>query len=223
MALEYSRVIAFSGSSASVKSLELPAPAHGVLERVIITQTNPEIAGGSGTFKVYDRKSACVGLTDINVESSGAISSISVSAVGEITIVFSTPHKLKAGVSFFIKDCDTSAYNVTYVVASVVSTTSVKVSSAIVAVNATTGVWQTLPFNPRTSPPTSLVYSGTVVAGTTFQGFNLARAYENKDNQDFNLRCRHTGLWLEFSPVALVPSAVLQWEIAYTCRTNSLN
>lgn len=269
MASEYSRVIAFSGSSSAVQSLELPAPTQGVLERVIITQTNSDVAAGSGTFKIYDRKSACIGLTDINVTASGAISSIAVSTTGfvgvydngadyspgdvvaysgtswvrvtgpnpgyppvtgdanwtpstsgKLTIVFSAPHNLKIGDSFFIKDCATSVYNATYVVTNIVSTTSVTVSSLLAAETANSGVWQTLPFNPRTSPPTSLIYSGTVAVSTTFEGFNLNRVYENKDNQDFNLRCRNSALWLEFTPTELTPAKVLQWEIAYTCRIN---
>lgn len=235
MASEYSRVVAFSGNSDAIQTLELPAPSYGVLDRVIITQTSPVGTLSSAIFKIYDRRSACIGLTDINVESSGTVSSIGNSATGVLTITFSAPHNLKEGVSFFIKDCTVSAYNTTYVVASVVSTTSITVLSTISASSATSGVWQTLPFNPRTSPPTSLIYSGTVVAGETFQGFNLDRAYENKDNQDINLRSRHTGLWLEFSPEDLAYSpgpqgpqgpqgsaepVVLAWEIAYTCRTN---
>lgn len=222
MASEYSRVVAFSGNSNAIQALELPAPSYGVLDRFIITQTSPASNTGSGTFKVYDRRSACIGLTDLNVTNSGSIVSIS-NASGQLTIVFSAPHNLIAGNSFLIKDCETADYNITYTVASVASTTSVIVSSGITGGSETTGVWQTLPFNPRTSPPTSLVYAGTVTAGTTFQEFNLNRGYENKDNQDINLRSRHTGLWLEFTADALDPNIALGWEVAYTCQTNSVD
>lgn len=223
MASEYSRVVAFSGNSNAIQALELPAPSYGVLDRFIITQTIPVGSTlGSGTFKVYDRRSACIGLTDLNVANSGSIVSIS-NASGQLTIVFNAPHNLIQGVSFLIKDCDTADYNITYTVASVASTTSVIVSSGITGGSETTGVWQTIPFNPRTSPPTSLVYSGTVTAGTTFQAFDLNRGYENKDNQDINLRSRHTGLWLEFTADALDPNIALGWEVAYTCQTNSVD
>mgnify|MGYP006167940635 FL=1 len=222
MASEYSRVVAFSGNSNAIQALELPAPSYGTLDRFIITQTSPASNTGSGTFKVYDRRSACIGLTDLNVANSGSIVSIS-NASGQLTIVFNAPHNLIQGVSFLIKDCDTADYNTTYTVASVASTTSVIVSSEIEEEDETTGVWQTIPFNPRTSPPTSLVYSGTVTAGTTFQAFDLNRGYENKDNQDINLRSRHTGLWLEFTADALDPDIALGWEVAYTCKTNSVD
>ena len=223
MASEYSRVVAFSGNSNAIQALELPAPSYGTLDRFIITQTIPVGSTlGSGTFKVYDRRSACIGLTDLNVANSGSIVSIS-NASGQLTIVFNAPHNLIQGVSFLIKDCDTADYNITYTVVSVASTTSVIVSSGITGGSETTGVWQTIPFNPRTSPPTSLVYSGTVTAGTTFQAFDLNRGYENKDNQDINLRSRHTGLWLEFIADALDPNIALGWEVAYTCQTNSVD
>lgn len=222
MASEYSRVVAFSGNSNAIQALELPAPSYGTLDRFIITQTSPASNTGSGTFKVYDRRSACIGLTDLNVANSGSIVSIS-NASGQLTIVFNAPHNLIKGVSFLIKDCDTADYNITYTVASVASTTSVIVSSGITGGSETTGVWQTLPFNPRTSPPTSLVYAGTITAGTTFQEFNLNRGYENKDNQDINLRSRHTGLWLEFTSASLGSEIMLGWEVAYTCQTNSVD
>jgi phage-related tail fiber protein len=222
MASEYSRVVAFSGNSNAIQALELPAPSYGTLDRFIITQTSPASNTGNGTFKVYDRRSACIGLTDLNVANSGSIVSIS-NASGQLTIVFNAPHNLIAGNSFLIKDCDTADYNITYTVASVASTTSVIVSSGITGGSETTGVWQTIPFNPRTSPPTSLVYSGTVTAGTTFQAFDLNRGYENKDNQDINLRSRHTGLWLEFTSASLGDEIMLGWEVAYTCQTNSVD
>jgi phage-related tail fiber protein len=222
MASEYSRVVAFSGNSNAIQALELPAPSYGTLDRFIITQTSPASNTGNGTFKVYDRRSACIGLTDLNVANSGSIVSIS-NASGQLTIVFNAPHNLIAGNSFLIKDCDTADYNITYTVASVASTTSVIVSSGITGGSETTGVWQTIPFNPRTSPPTSLVYSGTVTAGTTFQAFDLNRGYENKDNQDINLRSRHTGLWLEFTSASLGAEIMLGWEVAYTCQTNSVD
>ena len=222
MASEYSRVVAFSGNSNAIQALELPAPSYGVLDRFIITQTSPTSNTGSGTFKVYDRRSACIGLTDLNVANSGSIVSIS-NASGQLTIVFNAPHNLIKGVSFLIKDCDTADYNITYTVESVASATSVIVSSGITGSSETTGVWQTIPFNPRTSPPTSLVYSGTVTAGTTFQAFDLNRGYENKDNQDINLRSRHTGLWLEFTSASLGDEIMLGWEVAYTCKTNSVD
>jgi len=222
MASEYSRVVAFSGNSNAIQALELPAPSYGTLDRFIITQTSPTSNTGSGTFKVYDRRSACIGLTDLNVANSGSIVSIS-NASGQLTIVFNAPHNLIKGVSFLIKDCDTADYNITYTVESVASATSVIVSSGITGSSETTGVWQTIPFNPRTSPPTSLVYSGTVTAGTTFQAFDLNRGYENKDNQDINLRSRHTGLWLEFTSASLGDEIMLGWEVAYTCKTNSVD
>ena len=128
MASEYSRVVAFSGNSNAIQALELPAPSYGTLDRFIITQTSPASNTGSGTFKVYDRRSACIGLTDLNVANSGSIVSIS-NASGQLTIVFNAPHNLIQGVSFLIKDCDTADYNITYTVASVASTTSVIVSS----------------------------------------------------------------------------------------------
>jgi len=222
MASEYSRVVAFSGNSNAIQALELPAPSYGTLDRFIITQTSPTSNTGSGTFKVYDRRSACIGLTDLNVANSGSIVSIS-NASGQLTLVFNAPHNLIKGVSFLIKDCDTADYNITYTVESVASATSVIVSSGITGSSETTGVWQTIPFNPRTSPPTSLVYSGTVTAGTTFQAFDLNRGYENKDNQDINLRSRHTGLWLEFTSASLGDEIMLGWEVAYTCKTNSVD
>jgi len=440
MASEYSRVVAFSGNSNAIQALELPAPSYGVLDRFIITQTSPVGTSGSGTFKVYDRRSACIGLTDLNVKASGTVSNIS-NSTEILTLVSTDSHNLSVGDSFFIKECADSLYNTTYVVNTVESSTSVTVSPSssvnhfaslttsfggnnndvtltaktagvagndiqlhlmdlgvqneslrftygepatasfnpasgtdfkLIAINggtsgnaisltvvlpltenktlsasvstnditvtlkvksdgksettaadlialinstnstktlvearlmenssgnlsgvsktfltggssntnhihvllatnsskaitttasqlvtilstnslasislatgndgtgvltalitsnlsgggypiASTGVWQTVPFNPRTSPPTSLVYSGTVAAGQTFQGFNLDRSYENKDNQDINLRSRHTGLWLEFTADALAPNIALGWEVAYTCRIN---
>jgi phage-related tail fiber protein len=222
MASEYSRVVAFSGYSNAIQALELPAPSYGTLDRFIITQTSPTSNTGHGTFKVYDRRSACIGLTDLNVANSGSIVSIS-NASGQLTIVFDAPHNLIKGVLFLIKDCDTADYNITYTVASVASTTSVIVSSGITGGSETTGVWQTIPFNPRTSPPTSLVYSGIVAAGVLFQEFGLFRGYENKDNQDINLRSRHTGLWLEFTSASLGDEIMLGWEVAYTCQTNSVD
>jgi hypothetical protein len=272
MASEYSRVVAFSGNSNAIQALELPAPSYGTLDRFIITQTSPASNTGSGTFKVYDRRSACIGLTDLNVENSGTVSSITVTSnlflgeynggadynIGDIVsyagalwrrllgpntgyapgteyweatpistpvdIVFSAAHGLKVGSLFSIKDCDIAVYNTTYTVTSITSSVAVTVSASSASATAiTAGVWQTTPFNPRTSPPTSLVYAGTVTAGTTFQAFDLNRGYENKDNQDINLRSRHTGLWLEFTADALDPNISLGWEVAYTCQTNSVD
>jgi len=281
MASEYSRVVAFSGNSNAIQALELPAPSYGVLDRVIITQNSPASNTGNGTFKIYDRRSACIGLTDLNVANSGTIIGSSVTAsssstvydngadynVGDIvrygspsllyrrilgpnpgyapgtvyweettisvttTVLFAAAHGLKVGSSFLIKDCNLATYNNTpadvdskYIVTSVPNATQVVFSAMVNTLLAPSeGVWQTLPFNPRTSPPTSLVYSGTVTAGTTFQEFNLNRGYENKDNQDINLRSRHTGLWLEFTSNALSPNIMLGWEVAYTCQTNSVD
>ncbi len=227
MSSEYSRVVAFSGSSAVVTSLELPAPTNGVLERVIIIQTNPTVAVGSGTFKIYDRKSACIGLTDLNVKASGTVSSVTTSNIGVITLVSSASHNLGAGDTFFIKDCADTTYNLNYQVTAVNSSTSVTISpltgTPADSSSASSGVWQTHPFNTRTSPVTNLIYSGTLTAGVTFQQFNLGRSYENKDNQDINLRSRHTGFWLEFTPAALSPAVTLDWEIAYTSKKNNVD
>jgi len=227
MSSEYSRVVAFYGSSAAVTSLELPAFTNGSLERVIIIQTNPSVAVGSGSFKIYDRKAACIGLTDLNVKASGTVSSVSTSSTGVITLVSNISHNLGIADTFFIKDCADPAYNLDYQVTAINSNTSVTISpvggTPANSSTASSGVWQTYPFDARTSPATNLIYSGTITAGVTFQQFSLGRAYENKDNQDINLRCRHTGLWLEFTPATLSPVATLNWEIAYTCKKNNVD
>jgi len=57
MTVPYTRTLLFSTESGVEACVELPAPPRGVLERIVIKQTEGELGGFS--YNLYDRAQAC--------------------------------------------------------------------------------------------------------------------------------------------------------------------
>jgi hypothetical protein len=219
MASGYSRVVPFSIICGTPACVELPAPPRGVLERLIITQKSGD--SEDAVINVYDRKGACIAANDLNVTESGQIASILEFGItgGRIGIVFSNEHHLIVGDQIEIKNSDIPQYNTIQQVTEVYSATEV-VANATYYGDGTGGLWQTLPFNPTNKPITHLVLTANVTEGVDLVLFDIHRAYENKDNQSETMRCRHSSLWLEFLTVGAVEPS--EWEVAYTCRADTV-
>jgi hypothetical protein len=216
MASGYSRVVPFSIICGTPACVELPAPPRGVLERLIITQKSgdPEAA----VINVYDRKGACIIANDLNVSESGLVAAIG-NDTGYTTIAFPADHHLIVGNRIEIKGSDVAEYNTDHLITQVVATDIVVTDVSYVS-DGTGGLWQTLPFNPTNKPITHLVLTANVTESTDLILFDIHRAYENKDNQSETMRCRHSSLWLEFlTEGAVEPS---DWEVAYTCRADTV-
>ena len=216
MAGSYSRIIPFATASTTEQCIELPAAPRGDIDRIIITQTSGTAM--AATFKIYDRRGACVGASDINVTNSGDVSAIA-NAAGSVQVTFSAAHGMQVGDTFEIKENDVADYNTLHSVVTVVSDTAVISSVAYTGVSAVPGVWQTEPFLPTTSPAGHLLYAGTVVAGTDFTDFGINRGYENRDNQLEVSRLRNSALWLEFKAGS---SGAASWEVAFTIEALQL-
>ena len=212
MAGGYSRTVAFTGVAATPICVELPLPPRGILERLIVTQVSG--TPGGGTLSVYNRKGACVGEVDLNVDESGSVTA-SAGSPGNVLIFFAADHNLKVGDSFEVKGHTEASVNVTHEVVTVVSSTVVVTDIAFVGVG-TGGVWQTSPFFPTQHPDSHLVYEGTVAAGS-LKAFDIGRGYENRDNQSETMRARHQALWMEFTPAN--PG---DYEVAVTAEADTV-
>ena len=198
MAVGYTRVVEFSGTSGTKTCIELPACPRGMLEKLVITQLTGTSAGGD--FSVFDRKGACENANDLNVAQSGGVTSIadSTDTPGQARITTDADHGLKPGDTLEIKGNSVSAYNVTHTVSAVISDTEVDTDISYTS-GGTGGYWQTTPFLATRNPASHVVFSGTVASGT-FSNYNIDRGYENRDNQSEAMRARYQALWLEFEP-----------------------
>jgi hypothetical protein len=212
MASGYARVVAINGVSGEPLCVELPTPPRGTLERLIVTQTSG--AGGASTISVYNRKGACSVAVDLNVDESGEVTDVTESS-GQAAVQTSAAHNLKVGDTIEIKGCDVAAYNVTHTVTAVTSDTIV-VTDISYTSDGTGGLWQTSPFMPTNNPNSHLIYTGALVSGS-LQAFDIGRGFENRDNQSETKRCRHAGLWAEFTP-----DVTASYEIAITCEADSV-
>ena len=191
----YSRIVPFVGEAGTPVCVELPVPPRGTLDRLIITQ----ISGtpGTGDAIIYDRKGACAGETDLNVDESGIVDSVT-TAAGNASVEFTEAHNLKVGDTFEIKECDVADYNVTHTVTAVTSDVIV-VTDVSYTSDGSGGVWQTSPFLPTTNPDSHIIYEGTLSSGS-MKAHDIDRSYENRDNQSETLRTRYQALWLELTP-----------------------
>lgn len=195
MAGGYTRVVKFTGTAGQPQCVELPVPPRGVLERLIITQLNG--TPGAGTVSIFDRKGACQGETDLNVDESGEVTGVT-SSGGSAAVEFAADHNLQVGDTFEIKECDVAAYNVTHTVVEVTSSTVV-VTDISYTSDGTGGVWQTSPFLPTNNPASHLLYEGNLASGE-LKAFDVDQSYENRDNQSETMRTRYQALWLEITP-----------------------
>lgn len=187
----YSRTVKFNVPGTGVACVELPCPPRGKIDRLIVTQING--TPGGGTISIYDRKGACPNEVDLNVDESGAVTSI-VTNGGFVQLTTDADHNLKVGDEIEIKDCTVAAYNTIHKVTEVVSSTVV-VTDVSFTSGATDGVWQSSPFIPSVNPASSLVYTNSLTSGS-LQAFDVDQHYENRDNQSETMRARHAGLWL---------------------------
>lgn len=227
MSSVYSRTVQCSFFCGQAAFVELPAPPRGKLERLIITQVDahPEAA----TINIYDRRGACLAATDLNVKAAGTVVG-SQDTDGLLHITLDDDHGLIAGARIELKNCDVPEYNAVHVVAAVPATDELVLDIAYAGPLTTENslsitlitpvLWQTEPFLPTKPPVTHLVLTDTISAGDDKILFDLNRSYENRDNQDFNMRTRHSALWLEF--ITTGQAEPLVFEIAYTCRADTI-
>jgi hypothetical protein len=214
MAIGYSKVIEFEVTSGVPVAVELPAPPRGVLDRVILTQVSGEAS--SATCNIYDRKGACIAATDLNVESSGVVTSVEDQS-GFLLVTTEAAHNLLPGAAIELKNCDESSYNAVQEVVSILSETEFVTDQAYVSSEITGPLWQTAPFNLTTAPVTHLMYTFSKSDDADYVDFDIDQAYENKDNQSVTMRSRYSALWLEVLTEG-EQEAPLKFQIAYTCR-----
>lgn len=221
MSSGYSRTVQCSFLCGQAAFVELPAPPRGKLERLIITQTDthPEAA----TINIYDRKGACLAASDLNVKADGKVLG-SEDTDGFLHLTLDSIHGLVEGEVIELKNCDVPAYNALHVITAVPAADEVILDVAYSAPVATANTadvrWQTEPYMVTKPPVTHLVLTDSKQANTDLVLFDLNRSYENRDNQDFNMRTRHSALWLEFITVGQAEPLV--FEIAYTCRADTI-
>lgn len=195
MAGGYSRVVEFSVDNGVPACVELPAVPRGALRRLAIKDLQGSIS--SGSFTVYDRKGACEGALDLNVDESGSVVNITDNGSGSALITFSDATSLIAGSQIDIKGNNRSAYNTRHTVVSVPDANSVVTNISYTA-DGSDGVWQTKPFIELNNPAMHAIYAGSVSSGA-FAAYDLYIGFENSDNQSETLRMRHQALWLEIT------------------------
>ena len=197
MAGGYTRVVSFKGVQGEPLCVELPLPPRGKLERLIVTQIGA--TSSTDTVKVYDRKGACSGATDLNVRAFGQVGTVT-DDNGKAAVTFNEYHGLLPGDTFEIKGNTQPVYNVIHTVTSVSSSKIVVTDVDYTAVG-NSGVWQTAPYMVTNNPASHLVYTGDLAAGS-LQDFDINRSYENRDNQSETMRSRYQALWLDITPAA---------------------
>jgi len=221
MASGYSRTVQCVLTRGVAGFVALPAPPRGEIERLIITQTaGPNTAA---TINLYDRKGACIAATDLEVTASGSVTG-SANVGGFLQITTSADHGRIVGDRVELKNCTIAAYNALHTVSSVTATNqlvlNVSHAGAVATVNTASVLWQTAPFVPTKPAVLSLLLTDAITAGTNKLLFDINRAYENRDNQSSNLRCRYSGLWLEFITAGTATS--LTFEVAATFRADTI-
>ena len=217
----YSRVVEASVTGGVSNCVELPVPPRGVLDRLVVKQTDAS-AAVDFDFIVYNRKGACPTGNDLHVNA-GTVTSIgNNSGATQLTIVidqvYPYGHVLDVGDEIYVKGTSVTAYNIVHTITSIdnaggtlITTSGVAYSSA-----ATGGYWQdnTPQVFPRHDPTMHLVNSSvTGTAGNASANFDMNRTYENDDNQDFTKRTQAQALWLDLVPGG---SGAKTFEVAYT-------
>lgn len=216
MATAVSRIVQFTAICGTPTAVELPAPPRGSLERVIFTQVDGELE--AATCNIYDRRGACLVANDLNVSNSGDIVAVNESA-GFVAITTAAAHALAVGDVIELKGLTTPTYNTEHTVTEIINETEVVTDVAYVS-DESAGLWQTRPNSPTYAPVTHLVYTFTKASDADYTAFNLNRVYENSDNYTLELRTRRTALWLEVLTVGAAEP--LKFQIAYTCRTDTV-
>jgi hypothetical protein len=221
MASGYSRTVQCVLTRGVAGFVSLPAPPRGEIERLIITQTAG--AATAATINLYDRKGACIAATDLEVTAAGSVTG-SANVGGFLQITTSADHGRIVGDRVELKNCTIATYNAVHTVTSVTATNQIVLSvsntGAVATANTAPVLWQTAPLIPTKPPVLSLLLTDSVTAGTNKVMFDINRAYENRDNQSVSLRCRHSGLWLEFITAGTATS--LTFEVAATFRADTI-
>ena len=226
MAGTYSRVVKASSITGGVSNcIELPMPARGMLDRLILKQTDGTDVDFD--YTVYNRKGACPTGNDLHVNAGTIASVASNSGDAQFTITHDQfepyGYRLQVGDKLWIKGLS-SAYNsaangnTPHTILSVDNAAGTLISTNFSYAGASTdGYWQDN--DPKVFPihdPTMhLVMSGnTGTAGNASANFDMNRVYENDDNQDVTKRTQATALWLDLQPAGVATG--LKFEVAYT-------
>jgi hypothetical protein len=221
MTAGYSRTVQCVLTRGVAGFVRIPAPPRGELDRLIVTQT----AGTStaATINLYDRRGACIAANDLEVTASGVVSG-SANVGGFLQITTSEDHGLIVGDRVELKNCNVAAYNAVHTITAVSAVNqlvlNVSHAGAVATANTAPVLWQTPPLIPTKPAITSLVLTDSVLSGTAKLVFDINRAYENRDNQDVNMRCRTSALWLEF--ITTGTATVLTFEVACTLRSDTI-
>jgi len=215
----YSHVVEASVTGGVSNCIELPMPPRGVLDRLILKQTDASTAVDFD-YIVYNRKGACPAGNDLHVNAGTVTAVVTNGGKAKLTItvdqVYPYGYKLKVGDVIYVKGTNVAAYNVVHTIAEVNSDTEVTTDISYSSAITTDGLWQdNVPqVFPRHDPVMHLVVeSDTGTAGNAAANFDMNRVYENDDNQDFTKRTQATALWLDLSPAG---SGAKTFEVAYT-------
>ena len=222
MAGTYSRVVEASSITGGVSNcIELPMPARGTLDRLILKQTSG--TGVDFDYTVYNRKGACPAGNDLHVNAGTVTAVVSNGLSQKCKLTYTHDqfepygYSLQVGDTIYIKGTNVSAYNVVHTIQKVVDATTVETNVGYSSGITTNGLWQdSIPkVFPRHDPTMHLVMTeATGTAGNTSANFDLNRVYENDDNQDVTKRTQATALWLDLQPAGVATD--LEFEVAYT-------
>jgi len=218
MAGTYSRVVEATTTGGVSNCIDLPMPARGTLDRLILKQT-------TGTdvdfdYTVYNRKGACPTGNDLHVNAGTVTAVVTNGGQAKLTITHDQfepyGYTLQVGDVIYVKGTNVTAYNVIHTIASVDSATEVTTDISYSSAITTNGLWQdSVPLVfPRHDPTMHLVMAeNTGTSGNASANFDLNRVYENDDNQSFTKRTQATSLWLDLQPAG---SGSKTFEVAYT-------
>jgi len=222
MAGTYSRVVEASSITGGVSNcIELPIPARGTLDRLILKQT-----AGTGVdfdYTVYNRKGACPTGNDLHVNAGTVTLIDNNSGATQLTITHDQfepyGYKLEVGDQLYVKGTSRDWYNIVHTITSVDNAggTLITTSGVDYSLGGTGGYWQDNEPQvfPRHDPTMHLVTTeNTGTAGNASAHFDMNRVYENDDNQDVTKRTQATALWLDLQPAG--SASDLEFEIAYT-------
>ena len=223
MAGTYSRVVEATTTGGVSNCIDLPMPARGTLDRLILKQT----AGADVDFDytVYNRKGACPAGNDLHVNA-GTVVSIGNNNGSQFTITHDQfepyGYKLQVGDKLWVKGVSPSGYNSTggngpHTIVSVDNAAGTLITTNFSYIGAGLyGYWQDN--DPKVFPihdPTMhlVMAENTGTSGNASANFDMNRIYENDDNQDFTKRTQATSLWLDLQPAG---SGSKTFEVAYT-------
>jgi hypothetical protein len=209
MSASYTRELLVDAVGGTPVVAVLPAPTRGNLERLIIKQV--EGAAAAANFTVYNRRGACATEYDLHVKGGGI--SASANNGGQAQFTTDAAHNLLPGDLVYIKGTGEATYDALYHTVDTVESSTVFTTTTAHASVVSAGIWQTPPLDeyPILDPVMHKIYEGSVTSGTAFEGFDLDRDYENRDNQDLTARRRGQALYLYLDPAG---SGAQKWSVA---------